>query len=63
MCMYVECGGCCYKTQRNRRAGESKKGSIQESVDARGGRVGWVAEGACTGSSEGWEVQYGVLAG
>ena len=35
------------------KGGERKKDTIQESVDAGGGRVGWVAEGACTGSLEG----------
>ena len=45
MCMYMKCGGCCYKTRRNGGGGESKKDSIRESVDAGGERVGQVAEG------------------
>ena len=35
------------------RGGERKKDTIQESVDAGGGRVGQVAEVAGTGSSKG----------
>ena len=53
MRMYVKRGGCCYKTRRNGGGGESKKDSIQESVNAREGWVGQVAREACTGSSEG----------